>query len=266
MRFFVFIFFIFILNITLLKSNVFAQFYDDDCCDEYMDDTAAYMDSDEWAKQVTEEVNKVNILLKEINELNHEIDSLRDLSFSLDNELIDAEKELYASVGSTVQGVDEFRKMFKDCELRIMNCKDAETAELIRKSCFNEIEASRIKCLPEFWERYLFMKKRLEECSGVEKPEEEKTGTYKVIKVDCLWKISAKKEIYGNGRLWPKIWDANKNGVISAPSRIPKTIKNPNLIYPGQVLRIPILSEAEKKMEQNKAKEIKKKRKKKNTD
>lgn len=33
---------------------------------------------------------------------------------------------------------------------------------------------------------------------------------------------------YGNGNLWPKIYDANKN-----------QIKNPNLIYAGQTLTIP---------------------------
>jgi len=247
------------------EYSLFAQFYDEDCCDEYYLEDSTASDFDEWTRQITEQVNKVNILLKEVNGLNREIDSLRDISFSQDKELVNAENELYAAVGSTKQGIEDFRKKFKDCELRIMECKDAETAEIIRKSCFNEIEASRIKCLPEFWDRYLFMKKRLEECSGQENFEPGMTGNYKVVKGDCLWKISAKKEIYNNGRLWPKIWEANKNGVISAPSRIPKTIKNPNLIYAGQVLRIPLLSEAEKKMQENKAKEIKKKRKKKET-
>ncbi len=44
---------------------------------------------------------------------------------------------------------------------------------------------------------------------------------------ESLWRISGKKEIYNNPRKWPKIYDANKD-----------QIKNPNLIYPGQKLKI----------------------------
>lgn len=36
------------------------------------------------------------------------------------------------------------------------------------------------------------------------------------------------KHFYGNGNLWPKIWEANKG-----------QIANPNLIHPGQVLVVP---------------------------
>lgn len=45
---------------------------------------------------------------------------------------------------------------------------------------------------------------------------------------DCLWRIAQKKEFYGNAKLWPRIYEANKG-----------KIKNKNLIYPNQVLYIP---------------------------
>jgi nucleoid-associated protein YgaU len=54
-----------------------------------------------------------------------------------------------------------------------------------------------------------------------------KSGTYKVVRGDSLWKIA--KRFYGEGSKWRKIYDANKK-VIG---------KNPNLIYPGQKLVIP---------------------------
>ena len=50
--------------------------------------------------------------------------------------------------------------------------------------------------------------------------------TYTVKKGDCLWNIA--KKFYGNGAKYTKIYNANKS-----------KIKNPNLIYPGQVLTIP---------------------------
>lgn len=50
--------------------------------------------------------------------------------------------------------------------------------------------------------------------------------TYTVVAGDNLSKIS--KKFYGESKRWRRIFDANKD-----------TIENPDLIYPGQVLKIP---------------------------
>ncbi len=50
--------------------------------------------------------------------------------------------------------------------------------------------------------------------------------TYTVVKGDCLWNI-AKKHL-GSGAKWKDIYNLNKD-----------KIKNANLIYPGQVLKMP---------------------------
>lgn len=52
--------------------------------------------------------------------------------------------------------------------------------------------------------------------------------TYTVVKGDCLWNIA--KKYYGNGALYPKIYNANPN-VFNG--------RSPNLIYAGDVLVIP---------------------------
>lgn len=52
------------------------------------------------------------------------------------------------------------------------------------------------------------------------------TGTYTVVKGDSLWKIA--KTFYGDGSKYTKIYNVNTD-----------KIKNPSLIYPGQVLTIP---------------------------
>ena len=49
---------------------------------------------------------------------------------------------------------------------------------------------------------------------------------YTVKRGDCLWNIA--KRFYGNGSKYTTIYNANRD-----------KIKNPNLIYPGQVLWIP---------------------------
>lgn len=52
---------------------------------------------------------------------------------------------------------------------------------------------------------------------------------YKVRKSDCLWKISMRKSVFGKAYLWPLVWMANK-----------EKVKNPHLIYPGMILKIPV--------------------------
>lgn len=59
--------------------------------------------------------------------------------------------------------------------------------------------------------------------------------TYKVAKGDNLWKIA--KTTLGSGSQWPRLWRYNnRKEVISATG---KGIKDPDLIYIGQVLIIP---------------------------
>lgn len=57
-------------------------------------------------------------------------------------------------------------------------------------------------------------------------PQENQPLTYTVKSGDCLWKIA--KQFYGDGSLYTKIYNANRN-----------QITNPNLIYPNQVFIIP---------------------------
>lgn len=57
-------------------------------------------------------------------------------------------------------------------------------------------------------------------------PGAQRERTYTVVKGDSLSKI-AKRE-YGNANAWRRIFDANRD-----------QIKDPDLIHPGQVLRIP---------------------------
>ncbi|MGQ9465785.1 MAG: LysM peptidoglycan-binding domain-containing protein [bacterium] len=55
-------------------------------------------------------------------------------------------------------------------------------------------------------------------------------GRYKVNEGDWLSKIASMRNVYGDGKKWPMIYEANKD-----------KIKNPNLIYPNWILLIPTL-------------------------
>lgn len=63
--------------------------------------------------------------------------------------------------------------------------------------------------------------------SSTAKTEAPAFETYTIQAGDSLSKIAKLK--LGNANAWPKIHEANKD-----------TIKDPNKIYPGQVIRIPL--------------------------
>lgn len=63
--------------------------------------------------------------------------------------------------------------------------------------------------------------------SSTAKAAEPAIETYTIQPGDSLSKIAMKK--LGNANLWPKIHEANKD-----------TIKDPNKIFPGQVIKIPL--------------------------
>ena len=63
--------------------------------------------------------------------------------------------------------------------------------------------------------------------SGSSSTAESNTGrTYTVVKGDSLSKIA--KQVYGDAQQWTKIFEANRD-----------IIQNPDLIQPGQTLRLP---------------------------
>lgn len=64
----------------------------------------------------------------------------------------------------------------------------------------------------------------------LEKKEPAGASTYTVQAGDSLWKISQK--LYGDGNQWRRIYEANRD-----------TIKDPDVIHPGQTFTIPAKAE-----------------------
>jgi LysM repeat protein len=236
--------------VFLAKAPLFAQ--DDDEQTQDMQE----MDEETWQKQMDDYTKQKADLTTKLADLGKEVDALKA---SYDDKVKagkDCENAIYAAVGTTKEGVADFRKKFEETEKKI-NGKTGTAADA-RKMYFDDIAKDKARCLPEFADRYASMKKKLIDWEGYKAPE----SGYTVVKGDCLWKISKAK--YGSPYYWPAIWDANKAGVINAKDMKHKrqmAVTNPNLIYPGQILKIPTLTDAQKKEAEMKSKKYRRIRK-----
>ena len=221
--------FMLVFSLAVMTSkSVFAQ------------DEPTEMTMEDWQKMMDEYTAKKDQLTIELNNLNTEIDGLKRSNADKDAALTKAENDLYAAVGSSKSGVADYRKSFESTE-KMINSKSGNVADARKQ--FDALKASKVRCLPEFWDRFNAMEKKLLDW---EKPvEPPKSNKYTVVKGDCLYKIAAKKEIYNNGKMWPVLWDANKTVTLDpkANKKTKTKITNPNLIYPGQQLVIPTLTD-----------------------
>jgi len=245
-----------VCSLAVLAKSTFAQ---DDDDDDDMSGDPTEMDEDTWQAQMDEYTAKQTDLTAQLNALNTEIGSLKN-DLSIKTDIANNAKGTMWSGVSSMADYEAYKVKFADAEKKLAACKGPDDAAAFEKDMWPGLTDAgingRMKCLPEFYDRYNAMKKKVADCKAMAP----KMEGYTVVKGDCLSKIAGMKNIYGNSRLWPAIWEANKSGVVSAPPKVAKTIPNPNLIYPGQVLKIPALTEAQKTEMMNKSSNYRKKR------
>ncbi len=185
------------------------------------------MTEEEWQAEMTRLQENKTSLLNEIDALKTDIDNLNSQKSGIQDydECID---ELYAIVGATSQDVDNFRNAVNELDGKI---RRKEGPKKDRQADLDALKMNKISALPEFFDKvHVQMQKALD--AWVEKPA---VISYKVVRGDHLWGIAKKKEHYGNGFAWPIIYKANRD-----------QIKDPDLIYPDQVFKIPPLTEEER--------------------
>jgi nucleoid-associated protein YgaU len=185
------------------------------------------MTSEEWEAEMSRLAGKKLALTAEIEALNADLDNLNATLSGLQDpeECID---ELYAIVGATRQDVDNFRKAVNELDGKIRR-KEGPKAD--RQADLDALKMNKISALPEFFDKvHNQMQQALD--NWIEKPD---VISYTVVRGDHLWGIAKKKEHYGNPFAWPVIYKANR-----------EQIKDPDLIYPNQVFKVPSLSQEEK--------------------
>jgi hypothetical protein len=183
------------------------------------------MKKEDWENEMNRLNEQKQSLTKERDSLQGEVNRLKSTSVqSFD----DCMNELYASVGATRGDVENFRRAVSELNGRIMRKESPKTD---RQRELDSLKAMRISALPEFFDKvHNQMQRSLDAWNDI--PAEK---NYTVVRGDCLWNIAKKKDVYSNAFAWPKIYQANRD-----------QIKNPDLIYPKQVFKIPNLTEDEK--------------------
>ncbi len=183
------------------------------------------MTKDEWQADTARLIAQKASLTKEISSLQTDVNNLKSKNIESYD---DCMKELYAMVGATQQDVDNFGNAVNELDGKISR-KEGPKAD--RQKDLDALKENKISALPEYFDKvHNQMQAALD--AWVEAPKE---INYTVVKGDCLWNIAKKSDIYSNPFAWPNIYKANRD-----------QIKNPNLIFPKQVFKIPHLTEEEK--------------------
>ncbi len=195
---------------------------------------AAYTQTDKLPDKLPDELDQAQweyvrdmyaidaiLLLAKLDTLALEIDSLRKLNEYTEN--FDCEAELYAIVGASKEQVTDYRLKLQEAESMLSNNIAPGDAE---RNIVAGLYSSKIKCLPEFSERVAALYVKM---TAVKQTELPVTGEdmYTVAYGDVLTGISLK--FYGTVNKWNFIWEANRT-----------EIDDPNFIYPGQLIKIPI--------------------------
>jgi nucleoid-associated protein YgaU len=198
------------------------------------------MAKDEWQKQISELTTKGAELKSNLENLQKEVEGLQKQDAEKALALTGCSDELTAMMGPLgppyLANLDAIDARIN--ELSKLSNQDlwARRAEIDSVQKWIKIaEKSPLSVIKKFSDRLKdqqsrldVLKKTLEQISA----SGESMPTYTVgtwaRNRDCLWNIAKKPKIYDNPFLWPKIWQGNRD-----------QIKNPDVIHPGQKLKIP---------------------------
>lgn len=192
---------------------------------------------DDWNAQKRAADSTLQVLKNQKASCEQETASLNNKLADLNKQAEELDKSILDSTGADKATRDAYSKELDGIDNRIKQMAALSNDDLYaRKAELNVIEAdlnklrkNKLSLTSENSRRIQGMLAQIDQLRKVQPtaPAGYTVGTWAKDR-DCLWNIAKKKSIFDNPFKWPKIYNANKD-----------KIKDPNLIYPGQVLTIP---------------------------
>ena len=181
-----------------------------------------------WIEKVTELEAKLAKLEADKTALVAEIEQAK-------RDLKDCQAALLAMLNANAADLDAFRQQLGVIAGKVRAMQGLSNDELADrradvaalKADLNKLRMNKIALLPEFYGKIISLAKDIKGLYREKKVTNYTVGTWAQNR-DCLWNIAGKQEIYNDPHLWPKIWQANTD-----------IIRNPDIIFPGQVLTLP---------------------------
>ncbi|RLC47331.1 MAG: hypothetical protein DRH57_04265 [Candidatus Cloacimonadota bacterium] len=178
--------------------------------------------------QAQEEIEKVTNLIEELKAKKSEMTTRRD---NLYNEII-------ASAGKTLSDVQRIHEKIKEYKNKVNNYQKLSNKELYRRrkdvesftEGYWEFRENKLTNLPEFDNAFQELDRSIRKLSKdlIAARPKYYEDDYVVVKNDYLSKISGYDHIYNDPKKWGIIYRANRD-----------KIKDPDLIYIDQILKIP---------------------------
>jgi len=189
--------------------------------EEYLNELGVYQDREAKAlAAIDAEKREIDRLRAEIDKIDAKIKAIWD--------------EIYALLNTSETGIEDVMKALAAIEKHLNELSAISPDQLMKRvSELDDIDA-KLKLQKEaITYKMTKVRKKTDELdarskalrASIPKP---KHDIYTVLRGDYLWKISGKKPIYGDPWKWMRIYSSNRD-----------QIKNPDLIYPNQSLRIP---------------------------
>jgi len=185
--------------------------------------------------RINEFSTRVNTLQGQLDALNAEMNTMNQQMTQLVNDAKKCRDDIYALVGATEADVRNFRERLGRIESRVREIGGMSDEQIggmrgeldSLEMQLNGMRREKIAVLPEFYNKIIDIARQINDIRGRAKSSTYTVGTWAKDR-DCLWNIAGKEQIYNDPFMWPKIWQANTD-----------KIRNPDVIFPGQVLSIP---------------------------
>lgn len=200
------------------------------------------MSKDEWQQEMQEYTKQRDDLKQELITLNRDIDGLNQQMTSLDQQIQSTKDATIALVGATAELRQQFEQQLVTLESKVDNLTKmsdddlAEHKEDVDKAQEQKdaLMKQKIAAFAEYNRQLQTIQQKLDGLRNtIAQTIAENHQKIYIVKTwakdrDCLWNIAKKPSIYDNAFLWTKIYEGNRD-----------QIKDPNLIYPHERLKIP---------------------------